>query len=568
MLGFELLDRDAGGRICRLTMDRKKIKTPNIAVVISPNRMVVPLKEIKKIGCEIIITNSYIINKNLYLREHLLKKGLHRFLSWDGFVYTDSGAFQYYSQGISDINPHEILEFQKKIKSDLITPVDVFTLPSDSKTEARKKLLETIKRTAAARKSVDNLVGPVQGGSFLDLRALACKKTAKINTDLFAIGGIVPLMEQYNFKNLCDIVLTCRQNLPSNKPVHAFGAGHPISFALLTACGCDLFDSAMYSLAAERNGYLTVNGTHQLSDLADFPCSCEECSNTTPEEINKLEKPERELFLARHNLFATFAELRTIRQAIRENSLWELVQQRARAHPKLLEALIFILKKYRKYFLQNDLVTKKSAFFYGGKESLLRPEVLRAKEKLKVIKGKKYFFKQPFGKIPVELKSVYPFGQSIVPFDKERKLPKISLEQKIKTILDYQFGKGAGKILKRYELEISRTGRIKRIYISKKLAGTFRANDGFFLPSIFGAELLRRKIKKVFIRDSDVAVYLEKGSDLFSKFAWKSDKIYPGEEVAVCYGKKILSVGKALLNWKEMKEFMRGIAVKSRDWKG
>jgi len=71
-------------------------------------------------------------------------------------------------------------------------------------------------------------------------------------------------------------------------------------------------------------------------------------------------------------------------------------------------------------------------------------------------------------------------------------------------------------------------------------------------------------MKKVFVRDKDVAEYLRSGSDLFSKFAWKSDKIYPGEEVAVCYRGEILCVGPALLNWKEMKEFKRGIAVKSR----
>ncbi|TRZ54753.1 tRNA guanosine(15) transglycosylase TgtA [archaeon] len=593
MIDFELLDRDAGGRICKLAVEKNKIKTPNIAIVINPNRLTVPLSQLKKMGCEIIITNSYIINKSAELRERAIKDGLRKFLGWDGPVYTDSGAFQMYSQNVFDINPAEIVEFQKKIKSDFTTPLDVFTLPSDSKAEARKKLLETIKRTAAARKAVSgNLVGPIQGGLFLDLRAQACKKIAKINPDIFAIGGIVPLMQDYDFKNLCDIILTCKQNLPANRPVHAFGAGHPISFALLAACGCDLFDSAFYSLAAQRGAYVTATGSYQLSDLAEFPCSCPACLQNSPEQVKKMEQADKEKFLATHNLFATFAELSLVRQSIRENSLWELVQQRARAHPRILEALVFILKKYNNYFLENDVATKKSAFFYGGEESELRPEVMRAKEKLKHLKpdaakqrqsaaGKKYvrkqsfrhagnsvsvhFTKQPFGRIPVELKSVYPFGQSVTPFYEEKALPKIKPEQRVKAVLDYQFGKGAGSMIRGFEMEISKkTGRIKRIFIGKKLVGTFRASDGFFLPSVFGAGLLRKKIKKVFVRDRDVAEYLRKGSDLFSKFAWKSDRIYPGEEVAVCYGKEILLVGPALLNWKEMKEFKRGIAVKSR----
>jgi len=215
--------------------------------------------------------------------------------------------------------------------------------------------------------------------------------------------------------------------------------------------------------------------------------------------------------------------------------------------------------------LEKDSATKKSAFFYGGEESELRPEVLRAREKLKQIKGKKHFIKQPFGKIPVELRSVYPFGQSVIPFNQEKTLPKTEPEDRIKAVLDYQFGKGAGSMINGFETEISRkTGRIKRIFASGKLLGTFRASDGFFLPSVFGAGLLRKKIKKVFVRDSDVAEYLRGGSDLFSKFVRNSDKIYPGEEVAVCYKREILCVGPALLNWKEMKEFKRGIAVKSR----
>ncbi|MFZ3077720.1 MAG: tRNA guanosine(15) transglycosylase TgtA [Candidatus Aenigmatarchaeota archaeon] len=566
MIDFELVDRDAGGRICKLSVNGNKIRTPNIAIVINPNRMTVPLAQIKKMGCEIIITNSYIINKSAELREQALEKGLHKFLGWDGPIYTDSGTFQMFSQNVFDINPAEIVEFQKKVKSDFTTPLDLFTLPSDTKAEARKKLLETVKRTAAARKSVSgNLVGPIQGGLFPDLRAQACKKIAKINPDIFAIGGIVPLMQDYDFKNLCDIVLACKQNLPANRPVHAFGAGHPISFALLAACGCDLFDSAFYSLAAQRGAYVTSTGSYQLSDLSEFPCSCPACSQNSPEQVKKMEQTDKEKFLATHNLFATFTELSLVRQSIRENSLWELVQQRARAHPRILEALVFILKKHKNYFLENDVAAKKSAFFYGGEESELRPEVLRAKEKVRQVKSNKYFTKQPFGKIPVELRSVYPFGQSVTPFYQEKTLPRIKPEQRIKAVLDYQFGKGAGNMIKGFEMEISRkTGRIKRIHKNGKLIGTFRASDGFFLPSVFGASLLQKKIKKVFVRDGDVAKYLRKGSDLFSKFVWKPDRIYPGEEVAVCYKKEILSVGPALLNWKEMKEFKRGIAVKSR----
>lgn len=389
-------------------------------------------------------------------------------------------------------------------------------------------------------------------------------------------------MNNYQFKELCDIILECKTVLPSNKPVHAFGCGHPIAFALLTACGCDLFDSALYVLAAERDCYLTANGTHQLQDMQEFPCSCEECSKHSAEEIKKFDKPERERFLAQHNLHVTFAEIRTIRQAIRENALWELVQQRARAHPKLLEALQFVLKKYRKYFLQVDMVSKKSAFFWSGLESNDRPEVLRAKSWLKRVRSKKFFVKQPFGKIPAALAGVYPFFQSIMP-DYEQKPIRIQPRDAVSALLDYQFGRGAGKNFKDarkreaflasrkaplfvdIDIEISRkTGKIRRIWKGKKLLGTIRPSDGFFLPTFDGTQLLKKHMKKVVVRDSEVVSYIKKGSDAFAKFCKTKDDILPGEEVAVVHKNKIIAVGHSLLSKNEISEFRRGVAVKVR----
>jgi len=310
---------------------------------------------------------------------------------------------------------------------------------------------------------------------------------------------------------------------------------------------------------------LTANGTHQLQDLQEFPCACPECSEHTPEEVKKFDKTERERFLARHNLFVTFAEIKTIRQAIRENALWELVQERARAHPKLLEALIFALKKYKKYFLQVDPVSKKS-FFYSGVESEFRPEVFRAKALLKRVRSKKFFEKQPFGKIPLGLAGVYPFFQSLIPNYKEKPIT-IKPADAISGLLEYQFDRGASKNFKHIDIEISKkTGKIRRIWKGGKLLGTIRAYDGFFLPTIFGAQLLKKHIKKVIVQDNEAAEYILKGSDALAKFCFAKQDILPGEEVAVLHKGKIIAVGSALLNKKEISEFKRGVAVKIRNY--
>ena len=101
-----------------------------------------------------------------------------------------------------------------------------------------------------------------------------------------------------------------------------------------------------------------------------------------------MEKAERSKLLAIHNLRVSFAEIRMIRQAIVEGSLWELVEQRCRAHPFLLEALRS-LKNYSEDLEKYDPPYKKSAFFYTGPESLHRPEVYRHLKKMKQIPSKK-----------------------------------------------------------------------------------------------------------------------------------------------------------------------------------
>lgn len=546
---LELIDRDANGRICKFTINNHMIKTPTIMPVINPNKMTVSADDMKKFGAEILITNSYII------KQAGLNEDVHKIIKWPGLVYTDSGTFQSFSQGITDIGPEEMIDFQNKIKSDIVTPVDMFTLPEDTKQTAKEKLNETSKRVFTARQLTKNLVGPIQGGLYLDLRKQACREISSANPDVFAIGGIVPLMNQYRYKELFDIILTCKENLPANIPVHAFGAGHPMIFAPLVAIGCDLFDSAMYSLAAKRDAYLTVSGTYQLDNLYEFPCNCPECSKTSPEEVKKLNKEQRELFLSRHNLYVTFSELRTIRQAIKENSLWELVQIRLRSHPNLLEAFS-ILNKHKKYLIKQDLISKKSAFFYGGKESEIRPEVVRSKIMLKGIKSKNYYTKKPFGKIPAELKGVYPFGQSIIPDHKEQNV-KVNSEDIVKKTIEYQFG---SDIKTSFKPEVSRkTGRIRRVWKNKKLLGTIRASDGFFIPTAEGEKYI--EMKKVEV-DADVVPHIT--GSIFAKFVRKCDDIIPGEEVSIIADGKVVGLGTALLNMKEMKEFKRGVAVKLR----
>jgi 7-cyano-7-deazaguanine tRNA-ribosyltransferase len=559
---FELLERDACGRIGEFTVGKHKITTPTIAIVINPNRQTIPLDIMKKIGVELIITNSYIIHRKEETRKIFSKQGLHKTLKWDGPIYTDSGTFQMFSRALKDLPNKQIINFQKKMGSDIITPVDLFTIPKEDLKTAKRKLTETIKRIKEAKRLTNgNFVCPIQGGRHIELRKQACKKLSKIEPLVYAIGGLVPYMAQYRFSKLAEIITTCKQTLPAHVPIHAFGAGHPMVFAFLTALGCDLFDSAMYSLAAQRGAYLTVNGTLTAKDLKEFPCTCPACSCSTVKEFKSSSLYAQEKFLTLHNLYVTIGEIRTIREAIRNDRLWELVQQRARAHPKLLEALENILKKSGKDMIRFERISKSSALFYSGNETHNRPEVLSAIEKAK-LNGKKH--KHPFwGNVPLGLRGTYPFSQSVVPGG--TKFPICRPSQQIKTILDYQFGKGASKKFTNLQIEVSKkTQRLRRIRKKGVLLGTIRPSDGIFIPTFAGAKLLGKYIKKIVVKDKEVVGFIRIGKSLFSRFAFPSKGIRPREEIMITFRKKPLAIGTALLSSEEMTDFKRGMAVKIR----
>ena len=63
-------------------------------------------------------------------------------------------------------------------------------------------------------------------------------------------------MEDYDFRLLAKMILTAKDIIP-NKPLHLFGAGHPLAISIAVALGCDTFDSASYILYARDNRYIT-----------------------------------------------------------------------------------------------------------------------------------------------------------------------------------------------------------------------------------------------------------------------------------------------------------------------
>ncbi|MEA1984266.1 MAG: tRNA guanosine(15) transglycosylase TgtA [Euryarchaeota archaeon] len=429
---FEITQKDAAGRIGKLTTAHGVVETPTVMPVINPNIQVIKPSEMYDFGAQMIITNSYIISRRDELRDAALRDGLHSLLDFDGPIMTDSGSFQLSVYGDIEVTNQQIIEFQQAIGSDIGVPLDIPTPPDVPRGRAESELETTLERLKDARRMVDAgsgmlLAGPVQGSTYTDLRQKSASSLSKHKFDVYPLGAVVPLMESYRYADLVDVIVSSKRGLDPTAPVHLFGAGHPMMFSLAVALGCDLFDSAAYALYAKDRRYITVSGTYHLDDLHYLPCSCPVCMSHTAQQLQQADNCKE--LLARHNLYVTFEEMRHVKQAIREGNLLELVEQRCRAHPRMLEGLKRMYT-HSEWLEQHDPASK-STFFYCGPESADRPEVLRFSKKLErfTITGSALIrsapskrdqeydnalmFKPPFGSFPIELLEVYPFNAEV-----------------------------------------------------------------------------------------------------------------------------------------------------------
>jgi len=367
------------GRIGYLRTKSGTLETPFLLPVVNPNSQIVPTQELKdRFSFDALITNSYLIWRK-YRNEREVPR-IHELLGFNGAIETDSGAYQILQYGDVDVQPSEIIRFQERLGSDIAVILDVPTGTDVTKERARWTVEETIRRADQSLELItrnDMLwVGPVQGGTYLDLVASSAKQMAERNFSIYALGSPTQVMQQYRFDILVEMVMAAKEYLPPSKPLHLFGAGHPMMFAFAVALGCDIFDSASYALFARNGRYMTAQGTAKIEELEYFPCSCPACDRKTPQKVRGLLLMERERFLAAHNLYACFAELQTIKQAILDGRLWELVESRSRNHPALQLAFRRMLQYKEEYEAETPVRKRKGPFILSD-QSLFRPEVTR-----------------------------------------------------------------------------------------------------------------------------------------------------------------------------------------------
>ncbi len=625
MSPFELLERDGLARLGRFDTPHGTIETPALLPVVHPDptrQPIAPAEMRRRFGIRAVITSAYITWRTPPLRALAEERGIHGLLAFDGPVMTDSGAFQQHAYGSVEIDPDEAIAFQGRVGSDIATVLDVFTEPESPHDEAAEALRRTVERSEAARRARTGLLAvPVQGGAHDDLRAESARAASRL-ADVLAVGGVVPLFEQYRFPELARALAAARAELAPGTPVHLFGAGHPMVFALAALWGVDLFDSSAYHKFARRGSLMFPEGTIAIDELREPVCRCALCAERPLTEVARLPASEREPAIARHNLLLSVEEIARVRQAIRDGTLWELAERRCTVHPALRAGLTETLA-HPAPFLPTEPASRPT-FREILPSSRERPAVVRFRralsefvrdrplpERIARIALRPHYLgrvptedrsgrpiawdaETPLGPVPLELADVYPVGPflGIDEFvDRRRHRPPTSVTEELRgrpqleadldrdwtdawtrrqigSLLAWSYGPIVAEALRPSLLgERSRSSGRLRTFSAGGRPAFHVGTDGLARPTFWGAEALRPLLSedrgRVVVAD-DARPFVAAGRSLFARFVVGADPdLAPGSTaLLVDRSDELLAVGRLLLAPHEMRTMKRGVAVR------
>ena len=273
--------------------------------------------ELEKIGAQIILGNTY----HLYIRPgHKLIEnagGLHKFMSWDHPILTDSGGFQVMSlSGLRKITkdgvrfqshidgsyhmftPEKVIEIENSLGADIIMAFDECPpYPATKKyvADSLTMTLEWAKRCRDAHKQTDKqaLFGIVQGGIYEDLREESALKLMEMDFPGYSIGGLAVGEDKNDMKRITGFL---NNILPQNKPRYLMGVGTPMDLLNNIANGIDMFDCVMPTRNARkgsvftRNGKMIIKAARYKKDPLpiDPECNCYTCRNFSRAYIRHL----------------------------------------------------------------------------------------------------------------------------------------------------------------------------------------------------------------------------------------------------------------------------------------
>ena len=311
--------------------------------------------ELKSIGSQIILSNTY----HLYLKpgQEIIRKadGLHKFMNWDRPILTDSGGFQVFSlsktrkiteEGVQFrshidgskhfISPEKSMEIQNDLGSDIMMAFDEcvpYPASYEYTENSMKRTLRWLKRCKDYHKNTDkqNLFGIIQGGMYKDLREYSAKNTIDFDLPGYAIGGL-SVGEPRDL--MIDLLDFTTDFMPENKPRYLMGVGTPDYLFEAVEHGVDMCDCVLPTRIARNGtaltskGKLVVKNAKYKDDFSalDDNCDCYACKNHTRAYIRHLLNVDEILgarLLSIHNLRFLIKLMENIRKSIEEDRYLE-----------------------------------------------------------------------------------------------------------------------------------------------------------------------------------------------------------------------------------------------------
>jgi len=316
---------------------------------------------LEELGAEIILGNTY----HLYLRpgHELVRRmgGLHKFMSWNRAILTDSGGFQVFSlselRKISDegvrfrshldgsehlLTPEKAAEIQLALGSDIAMVLDECIeapAPRDKTESALRRTTQWARRARnyfleQQQRSPDGDLkqwqfGIVQGATFADLRRESAQQLLEIDFPAYAVGGLA-VGEPHEVA--CEMTAEVTALLPRDRPRYLMGVGKPEQIAEYVALGIDMMDCVLPTRAARHaclytsQGRVLIKNARYAADQnpIDPNCKCSVCRRYTRAYLRHLFAAGEftgAILATHHNVHFYLDIMRQIREAIEFGNL-------------------------------------------------------------------------------------------------------------------------------------------------------------------------------------------------------------------------------------------------------
>lgn len=355
---FEVLKTDpSGARLGRLETPHGAVETPAFMPVGTAGAVKGLTQEaLENIGAEILLANTY----HLYLRPgaDLIREmgGLHRFISWQRPLLTDSGGYQVFSlarlRRVSDagvffrshldgsehfLSPEKAIEIETALGADIIMVLDECVEAPASFDRARDAAARTLDWARRSREHFRRqgdphrqmVFGIVQGGTHTELRRQCTDDLVALDFPGYAIGGLA-VGEPH--ETTCAMTAEVASRLPPERPRYLMGVGRPEQLADYVVHGVDLMDCVLPTRGARHGCLFTSQGRLLIKNAKyandplpiDPECACPVCRRYSRAYL-------RHLFFAReilgaalntlHNVYFYLDIMRKIRESIRFGNL-------------------------------------------------------------------------------------------------------------------------------------------------------------------------------------------------------------------------------------------------------